>query len=64
MADRFYGVAVGGKLPTAVTEAASTTSAAIELRISDSAYTQKLYVLEAVEAIKAYLETIETNPVA
>lgn len=64
MADRFYGIAVGGKLPTDVTEDASTTSAAIELRISDTAYAQKLYVLEALEAIEAYLATTETNPIA
>lgn len=64
MADRFYGVAVGGKLPTDVTEDASTTSAAIELRISDTAYTNKLYVIEALLAILAYMETTETNPIA
>ena len=64
MADRFYGVAVGGQLPVNVTEAASTTSAAIELRISDSAYASKLRALAALEAIKAYLETKETSPIA
>ena len=64
MADRFYGVAVGGKLSTDVTEAASTTALAVELRISDSAYSQKLYVLEALSAIKDYLESTETNPIA
>jgi hypothetical protein len=64
MADRFYGVAVGGKLSTDVTEDSSTTSAAIELRISDTAYTQKLYVLEALDAIRRYLEATETNPIA
>jgi hypothetical protein len=64
MADRFYGIAVGGKLPTDVTEAASTTSLAIELRVSDSAYANKLYIIEAVEALEAYLATIETSPIA
>jgi hypothetical protein len=64
MADRFYGVAIGGKLPTDVTEDSSTTSAAIELRISDSAYAQKLFVREALEAIEGYLDTVETNPIA
>lgn len=64
MADRFYGIAVGGKLPTDVTEAASTTSLAIELRVSDSAYANKLYVIEAIEALEAYLATVETSPIA
>lgn len=64
MADRFYGIAVGGKLPKDVTEAASTTSLAIELRVSDSAYANKLYVIEAIEALEAYLATVETSPIA
>jgi hypothetical protein len=64
MADRFYGVVVGGKLSTDVSEAASTTSRAIELRVNDSAYAQKLYVIEALKAIQAYLEATETNPIA
>jgi hypothetical protein len=54
MADRFYGVAIGGKLPTDVTEDSSTTSAAVELRISDSAYSNKLLVLEALDAIDTW----------
>lgn len=64
MADRFYGIAVGGKLPTDVTEAAATTGAAIELRVSDTAYTNKLFVIEAIEALEGYLMTIETSPIA
>lgn len=64
MADRFYGVAVGGKQVTDVTEDASTTSAAIELRVSDTAYANKLYVIEALRAILAYMETTETSPIA
>jgi len=54
MADRFYGVAVGGKQVTDVTEDASTTSAAVN----------KLYVIEALRAILAYMETTETSPIA
>lgn len=64
MADRFYGVAVGGKLPTDVTEDASTTAAAVELRVSDTAYANKLYVIEALRAILHYMETTETSPIA
>jgi hypothetical protein len=64
MADRFYGIAIGGQLPVNVTEQASTTSAAVELRISDTAYANKLLVLNALEGIKAYLQTRETTPIA
>lgn len=64
MADRFYGVAVGGQLSTDVAEAASTTSAAVEVRISDTAYSNKLQVMIALAAIMQYLETKETTPIA
>ncbi len=64
MADRYYGVAIGGRLPQDVTEAGTTTSAAVELRISDSAYASKLLVLNALEAIETYLQTKETEPIA
>lgn len=56
MADRFYGVDLGGNMPTEVTEAASTTSKAIELRVT---YTTtgltKMDVLRAMEALEGYL---------
>lgn len=64
MADRFYGVAVGGQLPTDVTEAASTNSTAIELRVADTAYSNKQQVRAAVNAILMYLDTTETDPIA
>lgn len=65
MADRFYGVALGGMQPKDVTEGAATGGAAapIELRVSDTVYSSKLLVLQAVEAIENYLKTIETNPI-
>ena len=64
MADRFYGAVVGDQLTHQVTEAASTTSEAVELRIEDSAYSNKPQVLAAVEAILHYLKTVETDPIA
>lgn len=64
MADRFYGADLGGKMPTEVTEAASTTSKVIELRVT---YTttglDKVKVLDAIEAIKNYVLT-DTYPPA
>lgn len=60
MADRFYGAAVGAQLPENVTEASSTTSAAVELRISDSAYSAgKQSIVCAIRAILQYVETKE-----
>lgn len=64
MADRFYSVAVGEQLPVDVTEGSSTSSEAIELRVADSAYSDKLAVIHGVRAILRYLEATETNPIA
>jgi hypothetical protein len=64
MADRFYSVILGEQLASQVTEGSSTSSEAIELRVSDSIYTTKLNVILGLKAIQAYLETIETSPIA
>ena len=64
MADRFYGAIVGDQLTHEVTEAASTTSEAVELRISDSAYSNKPQVLAAIQAILDYVQVVETDPIA
>jgi hypothetical protein len=64
MADRFYSVILGEQLSHQVTEGASTSSEAIELRVADSIYTTKLDVILGVKAIVAYLEATETSPIA
>lgn len=66
MADRFYGVPLGGTLPVNVTEGAATggAGAPIELRVSDTVYVNKIQVLAALAAIEAYLQTKETSPIA
>lgn len=63
MADRFYGAAVGANIPNDVTEAASTTSAAIELRVSDTAYADRRAVIIALQAIMFYLQAVEKTPI-
>jgi hypothetical protein len=64
MADRFYSVILGEHFPSQVTEGANTSSEAIELRVSDTIYTKKMDVLLGLEAIKMYLQTKETSPIA
>jgi hypothetical protein len=64
LADRFYGAAVGANLPQDVTEAATTTSAAVELRISDTAYSDRRAVIIALRAIERYLEAVEKTPIS
>lgn len=64
MADRFYSVIKGEHVPSLVTEGSSTSSEAVELRVADTIYTNKLDVLLALEAIKAYIQTKETSPIA
>lgn len=64
MADRFYSVALGEQVESLVTEGASTSGEAIELRVSDSVYANKLQVILALEAIEMYLQGVETSPIA
>lgn len=64
MADRFYSVVLGEQMTHLVTEGASTSSEAIELRVNDSVYANKLQVILGLEAIMNYLSTTETSPIA
>lgn len=64
MADRFYSVVRGEQLPVQVTEGASTSSEAIELRINDTVYANKIDVILGVRALLNYLETRESTPIA
>lgn len=64
MADRFYSVIKGEQMTDLVTEGASTSGEAIELRVNDSIYTTKLDVILGLEAIANYLRTTETSPIA
>jgi len=64
LADRFYSVIKGEHFPSQVTEGASTSSEAVELRVADSIYTNKIDVILALKAIQGYLETRETSPIA
>lgn len=64
MADRFYSVIKGESLPHQVTEGSSTSAEAIELRVSDTIYTNKLDVLLGLKAIVSYLEATEKSPIS
>lgn len=64
MADKFYSVVKGEQMTHLVTEGASTSSEAIELRVNDSIYANKLDVILGLEAIVNYLKATETSPIA
>ena len=65
MADRFYSVLLGEQTIDKVTEGASTSSEAIELRVSDTIYTRKIDVIFGVRTLLNYLESSkETSPIA
>lgn len=64
MADRFYSIVLGEQLPSKVTEGGSTSSEAVEVRVADSIYANKKAVILGLEAIKQYLITKETTPIA
>lgn len=58
MASRYYGVAVGGGMPTEVTEAGATTSKDVELVVNLAASAvDRVQVLKALEAISNYVAT-------
>lgn len=64
MADRFYSVIKGERLPSQVTEGSSTSAEAVELRVADTIYSDKKAVIIGVQAILNYLITKETTPIA
>lgn len=64
MADRFYSVIKGEQVPSQVTEGGSTSGEAIELRVNDSVYADKIEVILGVKALLNYLITRETRPIA
>jgi len=64
MADRFYSVILGEHNVSQVTEGASTSSEAIELRVADTIYTSKMDVLNGITAIRDYIKMKETSPIA
>jgi len=64
MADRFYSVIKGEHFPHQVTEGAATSGEAIELRINDTVYANKIDTILALKAIQGFLEVRETSPIA
>ena len=62
MADLFVGTNVGGKLPKDLTVGSSTGSTDIELRVKVTAspLATRVAVLEAIEAIESYFESVKT----
>ncbi|MGH6628416.1 MAG: hypothetical protein ACREB3_01645 [Burkholderiales bacterium] len=64
MADKFYSVVLGGQLPSQVTEGGSTSGQAIEVRVNDTVYARKKEVILGVMALRDYLVTKETRPIA
>lgn len=60
MADHYYSVIVGERAPREVTVGTSTSSEAIELRVTDATTGitgNKLALLLAVDAIRDYIAT-------
>jgi hypothetical protein len=65
MASRFYGIDKGaGTLMTGVTEGASTGSKGVEIQVDLSKVTAKIDILQALETLKQYIISRETDPAA
>lgn len=63
MANRYYGVSVGGAMPTEVTEGSSSTSKDIELVVNMAATgISKRALLDAVEALEYKITTDNWPP--
>lgn len=62
--NRYYGVIPGGGMVVDVLENGTTTGRAIELRVNDSVYGDRLAVIVGVKGIIDYLNTKETRPIA
>lgn len=63
MADKFYSVILGEQVPALVTEGASTSGEAIEIRVNDSVWGNKLLVAYGIEALLNHIVLKETNPI-
>lgn len=64
MASRYYSVILGENRVDQVTEGSSTSSEAIELRVADTVYANKIDVILGVKTLLNYLISKETNPIA
>lgn len=64
MADKFYSLIKGEHSTYQVTEGASTSGEAFELRVNDSLYTDKLDVILLLKVLEDYFKTTETSPIA
>jgi len=64
LADKFYSVVKGEHMPVHVTKGSSTSGEAIELRVNDSIYTNKMDVILGLEALIKYIRVKETSPIA
>jgi hypothetical protein len=64
MASRFYAIDKGGNKMTDVTEGAATGSKGVEIQVDLSKVTSKIDTLQALETLKQYIITRETDPLA
>lgn len=65
MASRFYGIDLGAQLTVAsVSEAATTNTKGVEIQVDLSKVTRKIDILQALEVLKAYIISRETDPAA
>ena len=62
MADRFYRVDLGAGFPDRVTEGASSSGNAIEIRVNSMIYASKIAALIGIDAIRNYVIVKETTP--
>jgi hypothetical protein len=64
VASRFYGIDLGGNKVGDVTEGAATGTKGVEIQVDLAKVTRRIDILLALEALKQYIITRETDPAA
>jgi hypothetical protein len=64
MASRFYGIDLGGNKVGDVTEGSSTGSKGVEVQVDLTKVTHRIDILQALEVLKQYIISRETDPAA
>jgi hypothetical protein len=64
MASRFYAIDLGQMQVSNVTEGASTGSKGVEIQVDLAKVTRKIDILQALEILKQYIISRETDPAA
>ena len=64
MAPRFYGIDLGQMTVSSVAEGAATNTKGVEIQVDLAKVTKRIDILQALEILKQYIISRETDPAA